>query len=216
MDSNNQITSGVLGAVGGIFGGLLTLIGVRWTISQQNKSKNTERMISQLPALVSLNIELERIENSINNVVAVRERRKKKMLQEGKTEDQVRTALNEEAYSFVDISNEKWSGLSYIVDIDLQAKLIKFKDFYSTFINVSAYDLKKVTNKLIRKKINNQFKMDLEKNEKIEDLENELSLLLIEKQQMWHKFFNDDYQGQTEKLRKSIRIKIEEIQRLIN
>ncbi|MGE1103402.1 hypothetical protein [Peribacillus simplex] len=119
---------------GGILSGLVAFGVARVTLNEDRKKHRYDLYMSQLPSLIRIRMEMEKIRTNIEKAYE----QKAKLIKSGES----RSDYNVEEYPlFVElVDKEKWSYLDKIQDIDLQVKLIEIKEFYNTFSNSLVYD----------------------------------------------------------------------------
>ncbi|SDM60971.1 hypothetical protein SAMN04488137_1009 [Fictibacillus solisalsi] len=124
---------------GNYTGGIISAIVATYVaVNQINKQAqkdiekdNRDRILNQLPALVRLKIELEKIISTLKFAVD-----SKHKLEELKV-DKIFGDLTR--YPAEPIEEENWANLDRLVDIELQANLIMCKSFYKEFSNALTY-----------------------------------------------------------------------------
>src|SRR5690606_39951316 len=62
MDQQNQFINGIFSFLGGVCGGALTLVGVRMTLTTQKRHAEEERILQELPTLLLIKYELNKIQ----------------------------------------------------------------------------------------------------------------------------------------------------------
>ncbi|MED4455919.1 hypothetical protein [Metabacillus fastidiosus] len=126
---------------GGIIGGLVALYIAKTQIYEQSQKqiKNEEeiRYINQLPALIKIKFELERMLSSVKFVIENIE----KLAREEKIENlEVAKQMSFRCYK---TKEENWSMINLIDDVDFHVDLIEIKNFYGEFQEIMNYDLVK-------------------------------------------------------------------------
>ncbi|WP_404323711.1 hypothetical protein LG298_07440 [Cytobacillus firmus] len=119
---------------GGILSGIVAFMVARLTLAEDKKKHNYDLKLKQLPAMLRLRMELEKVTKNIEKAYE-----QKESLVRWKGD---RTDISIEEYpirvEFID--QEKWSYLDRILNINLQLKLIEVKEFYDTFSKSLIYD----------------------------------------------------------------------------
>ncbi|MCY8123045.1 hypothetical protein MOC55_13630 [Bacillus spizizenii] len=131
--------------LGGFSSGIIALIVALATIREDRKKYSYDLVIKQLPVMVRIKMELEKIINNIDRATRVKK-------------DNEELPLFSEDYEFLYmadvelIDKEKWDSLDKIQDIDLQVKLLELRQFYETFSDSLRYDMVANKNNLDWKK----------------------------------------------------------------
>lgn len=119
---------------GGILSGIVAYLVTIITIKEDRKKHSYDLKMSQLPAMVRIKLELEKIRNNI-------EKAYKQKTDITKREEERKNFNFDEYPLHVElIDQEKWSYIDKIQNISLQIKLIEIKEFYDTFSKSLIYD----------------------------------------------------------------------------
>lgn len=132
--------------LGGIVGGIVALYVARIQIieNQNNNIKNEEelRYINQLPAVVSIKYELEKINASIKYILDAVDQDAK---DENKNADEL---IKEMWFGCYKLNETNWSMANLIEDVDFHTNLIQIKNKYMDFREILVFDLQKASNDL--------------------------------------------------------------------
>ncbi|MEC4031873.1 hypothetical protein [Bacillus subtilis] len=121
--------------LGGFSSGIIALIVAFATIREDRRKHSYDMVIKQLPVMVRIKMELEKIINNIDRAKKVRE---------DIMETHNVSIEDLELVYMVDvdmIDKEKWDSLDKLQDIDLQVELLEVKQFYEIFSESLRYDI---------------------------------------------------------------------------
>jgi hypothetical protein len=110
--------------IGGILSAAVAYLVTSMQIQAQNRNEKEKRVIDQLPALVGIKIELEKLAKWVNNA--------KTIAKAGLPPDVLQQGidyrhLHYHGPTFGDFNHTNWGEVSKIVDVKLQVELIKLK-----------------------------------------------------------------------------------------
>ncbi|MCZ4246975.1 hypothetical protein O2313_05435 [Bacillus amyloliquefaciens] len=120
--------------LGGFSSGIIALIVALATIREDRKKYSYDMVLKQLPVMVRIKMELEKIINNVDRATTVKN---------DTEESPLFPKVNESLY-MVDVElvdKEKWDSLDKLQDIDLQVKLLELRQFYETFSESLRYDM---------------------------------------------------------------------------
>lgn len=155
------------GYIGAIIGALVAFVVTRIQIKAQEEMNKRTTVINQLPYLVMLKIEIEKIIKFIRPLI--------NMYKLGTPAGPVENMDFKEMH---EINQENWRGLEFLIDKDLIVELIKFKEEYIGFGESLKTDLKQVNTEIAT--IN--FKAEQLRKRKKPSEKDEIELLGLENQ----------------------------------
>lgn len=144
----------VLSFLGALLGGAITLVGVYYTIRasfdsiekqrlQQIKNDEEVRYINQLPALVKIKFELDKMLASINNALQLRESLKEFLKDKRQTLEEVEYELDEMGYKIYLINETNWADIGLIQDVNFQSSLIEIRHLYTEITEPILFNINK-------------------------------------------------------------------------
>ncbi|MEC2266562.1 hypothetical protein ECC01_06410 [Bacillus tequilensis] len=119
--------------LGGALSGVVAFMVARMTILADRRRKGYELILNQLPALIRVKLELEKIKSNIDKAMELRSKYTRLYENEERNPDEI-------AIEIELLDKEKWTYLDRILDVDLQVKLIELKDFYEKWSVALKYD----------------------------------------------------------------------------
>lgn len=132
--------------LGGIVGGIVALYIARVQIieNQNYNIRNEEelRYINQLPAIVSIKYELEKIGESIKYIIETVEQSSK---EEGVNAAEL---IKDMWFGCYELKESNWSTIAHIEDVDFHSNLVEIKNKYTDYRKVLVFDLHQATNDL--------------------------------------------------------------------
>ncbi|KIN39924.1 hypothetical protein ACFTRE_10705 [Bacillus subtilis] len=195
---------------GGILSGIVAFVVARMTITADRQNQAFKKRLEQLPALVKIKIEVQKI---IENIEKASEERNK--ITE-KLEDEDKSNLELFRIDVELLDKERWSQLDNIIDINLQIKLIELMDFYDKWSKSLRYDGNNDIALYRQYNYNNgliplgTIETPVEQTEKYIELEYNINYHSANSIEGWEKI-NGGYKESIIKIRQEIEEEIEEI-----
>jgi hypothetical protein len=191
--ADGGITGGIIAFFGAVIGGTLTLVGVRWTILNQENSENKKRTYSQLPILQRVLIELRMCNKSLEEMIKTLEASKN--LEEQTKINGATEALKKSKQTIHTHNPENWDSINQIVDVDLMAELVIFKFDYTELSDA----------------LNSELGNPPKKN----DAQGTVNYLMIEnsKKKAWDLIINSSMKNRANKLMEQLEEELKEIKK---
>ncbi|MED1666084.1 hypothetical protein [Brevibacillus laterosporus] len=114
------------GIIGGIVAFLVAKSQVNDQIEKQIKNEEENKFINQMPALVSIKFELEKMKKSITGAYHLRD----EIIKLVKDPEEGLYKSIQTRYKLYQLSDENWKNIALINDVNFHISLIELKNFY--------------------------------------------------------------------------------------
>jgi hypothetical protein len=143
----------ILAFIGALLGGAITLAGVYYTIrgsfealqqqiKEQIKNEEENRFINQLPALIKIRYELNKIKESFQNAYTMYDALLNFTYNgEVTDEDEIKRRALHAHYKVEPLDEENWKDIGLIEDVDFHISLIELKNFYSEIQKILSFNI---------------------------------------------------------------------------
>lgn len=134
-DFNPTIIAGVIGFIGAVIGGLLTLIGVKWTIDNQKRREYIQALAMELPTHAGILLELKKLRILVEYLLSVENDYKSRATEEEMNNFYI------SPIEFDSILWERWDSKWNISDPVLLTEILKFEESFKRTIEVLEYKI---------------------------------------------------------------------------